>query len=255
MTSVRLGGPGVTRPQPRGGAPRATSGPRRRSPARSLEPENLAEIRRQLARGGWAVRTLPDLEHIEVDPERLSGRPNDPGPAHRRTGRCRDRHDPGGVELLRDDYGSPAASQGPPRRSPPRRSAARRGRGARPAGDRRRPPSPAAHRSVASRRAPLRGDGSPCGSPGEAHHDPAAHPQPSPRRCPGSRTRGAPSLTPTSGCSRVAPTAPSSVGRHRRAVRLPMPGSGLAALLMSGTSVRHAAPFAHMSGPTSTCRS
>ncbi len=28
-----------------------------------------------LSRGGWAVRLVPDLRHIEVDPDRLSGRP------------------------------------------------------------------------------------------------------------------------------------------------------------------------------------
>ena len=37
--------------------------------------ENLTMIADQLRRGGWAVRKVPDLEHIEVDPDRLSGRP------------------------------------------------------------------------------------------------------------------------------------------------------------------------------------
>jgi uncharacterized protein (DUF433 family) len=36
---------------------------------------DLEPIRNQLRRGGWAVRDLPDLEHIEVDPDRMSGRP------------------------------------------------------------------------------------------------------------------------------------------------------------------------------------
>lgn len=38
----------------------------------------LADVRRiagDLRRGGWAVRDLPGLESIEVDPDRLSGRP------------------------------------------------------------------------------------------------------------------------------------------------------------------------------------
>ncbi len=38
----------------------------------------LGDIRRiagDLRRGGWAVRGLPDLRSIEVDPDRLSGRP------------------------------------------------------------------------------------------------------------------------------------------------------------------------------------
>jgi uncharacterized protein (DUF433 family) len=36
---------------------------------------DLWRIASQLHRGGWAARDLPKLEHIEVDPERLSGRP------------------------------------------------------------------------------------------------------------------------------------------------------------------------------------
>ncbi len=40
-----------------------------------VNPDNLRVIADQLRRGGWAVRSVPDLEHIEVDPDRLSGRP------------------------------------------------------------------------------------------------------------------------------------------------------------------------------------
>ena len=39
---------------------------------------SLGDVRRvagDLRRGGWAVRELPDLRSIEVDPDRLSGRP------------------------------------------------------------------------------------------------------------------------------------------------------------------------------------
>jgi len=36
---------------------------------------DLVGIKRDLARGGWAARALPDLRHIEVNPDRLSGRP------------------------------------------------------------------------------------------------------------------------------------------------------------------------------------
>lgn len=36
---------------------------------------NLKQIAADLRRGGWAARELPDLEHIEVNPKRLSGRP------------------------------------------------------------------------------------------------------------------------------------------------------------------------------------
>jgi uncharacterized protein (DUF433 family)/DNA-binding transcriptional MerR regulator len=37
--------------------------------------DNLRAIAEQLNRGGWAVRKEPGLRHIEVDPDRLSGRP------------------------------------------------------------------------------------------------------------------------------------------------------------------------------------
>jgi uncharacterized protein (DUF433 family) len=37
--------------------------------------EDLQRIVGLLQRGGWAARELPDLQHIEVNPERLSGRP------------------------------------------------------------------------------------------------------------------------------------------------------------------------------------
>lgn len=40
-----------------------------------LEVGDLRRIAADLRRGGWAVRQLPDLRHIEVDPDRLSGRP------------------------------------------------------------------------------------------------------------------------------------------------------------------------------------
>lgn len=36
---------------------------------------DVRRIARDLRRGGWAVRELPDLKSIEVDPDRLSGRP------------------------------------------------------------------------------------------------------------------------------------------------------------------------------------
>lgn len=46
------------------------------SPAQSvLSDENLGKIASQLERGGWAVRKLTDLKHVEVDPDRLSGKP------------------------------------------------------------------------------------------------------------------------------------------------------------------------------------
>jgi uncharacterized protein (DUF433 family) len=36
---------------------------------------DLISVARDLSRGGWAAREMPDLEHIEVNPARLSGRP------------------------------------------------------------------------------------------------------------------------------------------------------------------------------------
>jgi len=37
---------------------------------------DLEAVRGVLRRGGWAIRQLPRVESIEVDPERLSGRPS-----------------------------------------------------------------------------------------------------------------------------------------------------------------------------------
>jgi DNA-binding transcriptional MerR regulator len=40
-----------------------------------LDVSDLRRIAVDLNRGGWAARELPNLSHIEVNPERLSGRP------------------------------------------------------------------------------------------------------------------------------------------------------------------------------------
>jgi DNA-binding transcriptional MerR regulator len=40
-----------------------------------VERGSLERIAVDLNRGGWAVRSIPDLQHIEVDPEVLSGTP------------------------------------------------------------------------------------------------------------------------------------------------------------------------------------
>lgn len=71
---------------------------------RVLDAGNLQKIANQLERGGWAVRALPDLQHIEVNPDRLSGRPA-----------IRDRRipasmvaelaeQPEGIEILHDEF-------------------------------------------------------------------------------------------------------------------------------------------------------
>lgn len=40
-----------------------------------LTTADLERVASDLRRGGWAVRELPDLRFVEVDPDRLSGRP------------------------------------------------------------------------------------------------------------------------------------------------------------------------------------
>jgi uncharacterized protein (DUF433 family)/DNA-binding transcriptional MerR regulator len=40
-----------------------------------LDPDNLVKIAGELERGGWAVRLVPGLRYIEVNPDRLAGRP------------------------------------------------------------------------------------------------------------------------------------------------------------------------------------
>lgn len=69
-----------------------------------LEVDNLQRIAADLHRGGWAVREIPDLRHIEVDPDRLSGRPAIRGRrvAAEEVAELADA--PGGVEILRADY-------------------------------------------------------------------------------------------------------------------------------------------------------
>ena len=65
---------------------------------------NLKQIAADLRRGGWAARQLPDLEHIEVNPKRLSGRPTIRG--HRIPARfvAETARTAGGRDLLRTDF-------------------------------------------------------------------------------------------------------------------------------------------------------
>ena len=48
-----------------------------RSPSEQgvLETPDLRRVATELERGGWAARLLPGLRHIEVNPDRLGGRP------------------------------------------------------------------------------------------------------------------------------------------------------------------------------------
>lgn len=66
---------------------------------------DVRRIARDLRRGGWAVRELPDLKSIEVDPDRLSGRPAIRGtrvPAELVAGLAGTEE---GRKTLRSDYG------------------------------------------------------------------------------------------------------------------------------------------------------
>ena len=65
---------------------------------------NLRRIAGDLHRGGWVVRDLPDLRHIEVDPERLSGRPTIRGRRIPVADVAEIAYAPGGHRTLRDDY-------------------------------------------------------------------------------------------------------------------------------------------------------
>lgn len=48
----------------------------RRAPSQQvLEPANLRRIAADLSRGGWAVRDVPDLRLIEINPDIIGGRP------------------------------------------------------------------------------------------------------------------------------------------------------------------------------------
>jgi uncharacterized protein (DUF433 family) len=69
-----------------------------------IAPENLAAIRAQLRRGGWAVRNIPDLQHIEVDPDKLSGKPTILGRRIAAEDVAEIAAGPGGLDVLVDDY-------------------------------------------------------------------------------------------------------------------------------------------------------
>lgn len=69
-----------------------------------LTEDDLVEIATDLRRGGWAARAVPDLTHIEVDPDRLSGRPVVRGTRVPAEHAARIAARPGGRETLREDY-------------------------------------------------------------------------------------------------------------------------------------------------------
>ena len=66
--------------------------------------QDLRQIAADLRRGGWASRELPELEHIEVNPQRLSGRPTIKGRRIPARFVAQTAHTPGGWDLLRTDF-------------------------------------------------------------------------------------------------------------------------------------------------------
>jgi uncharacterized protein (DUF433 family) len=65
---------------------------------------NPRRISFDLHRGGWAVRVLPELEHIEIDPDRLSGRPVIRGRRIPVSLVAEASRDPEELAILREDY-------------------------------------------------------------------------------------------------------------------------------------------------------
>lgn len=71
----------------------------------AVSPEDVQRIAVNLRRGGWAAREHPALEHIEVDPTRLSGRPVIRGTRVPAELAAELAAEPGGRTELRQGYG------------------------------------------------------------------------------------------------------------------------------------------------------
>jgi uncharacterized protein (DUF433 family) len=69
-----------------------------------LKDVDLERIASDLSRGGWAARDVHDLQHIEVDPDRLSGRPVIRGRRVSAEDVARLAAEPGGVNILIEEY-------------------------------------------------------------------------------------------------------------------------------------------------------
>lgn len=69
-----------------------------------LDAGDLRAIALDLNRGGWAARELPDLTHIEVNPDRLSGRPTIRGRRIAARSVAELAETDAGIEVLRDEY-------------------------------------------------------------------------------------------------------------------------------------------------------
>lgn len=66
--------------------------------------DHLRQIADDLRRGGWAAREHPDLEYIEVNPERLSGRPTIKGRRVPARFVAETARTASGVDLLREEF-------------------------------------------------------------------------------------------------------------------------------------------------------
>lgn len=66
---------------------------------------DLVRVQGLLKRGGWAIRLLPDVESIEVDPDRLSGRPAIKGTRVSAERVASLAHSREGLRVLQGDYG------------------------------------------------------------------------------------------------------------------------------------------------------
>jgi uncharacterized protein (DUF433 family)/DNA-binding transcriptional MerR regulator len=71
----------------------------------NLDERDLERIVGELQRGGWAVRSRPGLTHIEVNPDRLSGRPVVRGTRVPVEVAAELAEEPGGRDALREGYG------------------------------------------------------------------------------------------------------------------------------------------------------
>jgi uncharacterized protein (DUF433 family)/DNA-binding transcriptional MerR regulator len=74
-----------------------------------LDVGNLKRIAADLRNGGWAVRLAPELKHIEIHPDRLSGRPTIRGRRIAVADVAEIAALPNGRSTLREDYGLNAA--------------------------------------------------------------------------------------------------------------------------------------------------
>jgi uncharacterized protein (DUF433 family) len=66
---------------------------------------DLSRVQGLLRRGGWAIFVVPEVESIEVDPDRLSGRPTIKGTRVAADRVAEIANEAGGLRVLTRDYG------------------------------------------------------------------------------------------------------------------------------------------------------